>query len=68
MQHRMNIHPDPRPNPNFPEDLDISPSLRSDFIQHFCLDSSERDSQNLAFGRTSQRDAIRKYGIAGRVW
>ncbi|KAI0091105.1 putative methyltransferase-domain-containing protein [Irpex rosettiformis] len=41
-------------NPNFPANLDIKP-LRV-------------DGDNLAFDEASQAEAIRKYGIAGRVW
>ncbi|TFK27771.1 hypothetical protein FA15DRAFT_635042 [Coprinopsis marcescibilis] len=40
-------------NPNFPENLDIKPT---------------RNDQELRFGLEAQQDAIRIYGIAGRVW
>ncbi|KZT29727.1 hypothetical protein NEOLEDRAFT_1153644 [Neolentinus lepideus HHB14362 ss-1] len=46
-------------NPNFPENLDILPSRRPDGGEPG-LDS--------VLDADSQKDAIEKYGIAGRVW
>ena len=43
-------------NPNFPPNLDIHPSK-----------SYFRENED-HFDTTSQEDAIRTYGIAGRVW
>lgn len=43
-------------NPNFPANLDIRPSTRSE--------THATD----AFDFFSQEEAIREYGIAGRVW
>ncbi|KAI0950798.1 hypothetical protein AcW1_008007 [Taiwanofungus camphoratus] len=58
------------PNPNFPSNLDIIPSVaptqcRSD------VDSQNRkaaDYIDVRFDTAAQADAIRTYGIAGRVW
>ncbi|KAF5391539.1 hypothetical protein D9757_002498 [Collybiopsis confluens] len=51
-------------NPNFPQNLDIQPSS-PDFVEDFgvkpYLDGSQYD-------QLSQKLAISKYGIAGRVW
>lgn len=44
-------------HPNFPKELDIEPQT---------LNSKEIEDD--AFGTESQREAIREYGIAGRVW
>ena len=41
-------------NPNFPENLDIKPL--------------QVEGDNSAFDESSQTQAIKKYGIAGRVW
>lgn len=41
-------------NSNFPENLDIHPLVASE--------------TNEAFGFNAQKEAIIKYGIAGRVW
>ncbi|CAL1717095.1 unnamed protein product [Somion occarium] len=43
-------------NPNFPPNLDIRPSILSEGIAKF------------VFGTHAQANAIRTYGIAGRVW
>lgn len=43
-------------NPNFPPDLHILPSKNA-YKEHDCQ-----------FDFRSQEDAIRTYGIAGRVW
>lgn len=45
-------------NPNFPKNLDIRPS------------KPQGSSSDLgdAFNTLAQEDAIRQYGIAGRVW
>lgn len=46
-------------NPNFPADLNISPSAVSSSALHNLED---------AFGQTAQELAILQYGIAGKVW
>ena len=46
-------------HPNFPEFLDIAPSQIPN-----SLPSQLQDT----FGSHAQEDAIREYGIAGRVW
>jgi hypothetical protein len=46
-------------HPNFPEFLDIAPSRVPN-----SLPSQLQDT----FGSRAQEDAIRVYGIAGRVW
>ncbi|KAK0193945.1 putative methyltransferase-domain-containing protein [Armillaria mellea] len=48
-------------NPNFPHDLDIKPSVDLLGLQ------SQPGDQDL-FGLNAQREAIARYGIAGRVW
>jgi len=44
-------------HPNFPPSLSISPTVLQEHI-----------TTSNAFGIAAQRDAIEKYGIAGRVW
>ncbi|KAF5372738.1 hypothetical protein D9615_010127 [Tricholomella constricta] len=46
-------------NANFPENMDISPSTFED---------NSKPHANHPFGYAAQRDAIEKYGIAGRIW
>ncbi|KAH7884481.1 hypothetical protein F5I97DRAFT_2037479 [Phlebopus sp. FC_14] len=48
-------------HPNFPPSLSITPNEE---LHHADTASSSQD----AFGVEAQRDAIQKYGIAGRVW
>ncbi|KAK0204944.1 putative methyltransferase-domain-containing protein [Desarmillaria ectypa] len=48
-------------NPNFPQDLDIKPSVDLLGLQ---LQPGDQD----LFGPNAQREAIARYGIAGRVW
>jgi hypothetical protein len=50
-------------DPNFPADLEISPSHHP---QPSSLPSADA-SQNV-FGSFGQQESIRNYGIAGRVW
>lgn len=45
-------------NPNFPANLDIRPS-----VQQTAGSDSDRK-----FDVSAQQEAIREYGIAGRVW
>lgn len=52
-------------NVNFPKDLDICPSVSPGTDQSSVIDDDKSDS---VFGYPAQRDAIQKYGIAGRVW
>ncbi|KAH8101007.1 putative methyltransferase-domain-containing protein [Cristinia sonorae] len=47
-------------NPNFPADLDIRP-----LVNATTNDSSDADRN---FNASAQEEAIREYGIAGRVW
>jgi hypothetical protein len=50
-------------DPNFPcKDMAIFPSVQP----HFAL-SEERESDR-TFGFSAQQEAIKKYGIAGKVW
>ncbi|TFK40189.1 putative methyltransferase-domain-containing protein [Crucibulum laeve] len=49
-------------NPNFPENMDILPSSRPRGILH------DHQLGSDVFGTQAQEDAIRDYGIAGRVW
>ncbi|KAF8150702.1 putative methyltransferase-domain-containing protein [Crassisporium funariophilum] len=51
-------------NPNFPLDLDIHPS-HSTIYQPLNLNLKEFE---INYGSSAQEDAIRRYGIAGRVW
>lgn len=55
-------------NPNFPEHLDINPSTFVQFPSPRKLQSTDDDLDGVLFGDHAQRMAIRKYGIAGRVW
>jgi hypothetical protein len=48
---------------NFPEYLDITPSITPKL-----LESISNDTQAMLFGGAAQREAIEIYGIAGRVW
>ncbi|KAF9466642.1 putative methyltransferase-domain-containing protein [Collybia nuda] len=56
-------------SPNFPKNLDINPSAF-----HFHRPSDQKfqqrndESDITLFGENAQRMAIKKYGIAGRVW
>jgi len=49
---------------NFPEHLDITPSVTPKF------EGAPSDTRTMGaiFGAAAQREAIEKYGIAGRVW
>jgi len=51
-------------DPNFPADLAISPSHHPQLSPL----SLTVDSHQNVFGSSGQSEAIRKYGIAGRVW
>ena len=51
----------PVQNSNFPDNLDIRPSILNDIVRQ------GTDSERV-FGVEAQEDAIRLYGIAGRVW
>lgn len=46
-------------NPNFPPSLFITPNVGHDILRHDVGD---------VFGVEAQREAISRYGIAGRVW
>jgi hypothetical protein len=48
-------------NSNFPDNLNIRPSILNDIVRQ------GTDSERV-FGIEAQEDAIRLYGIAGRVW
>lgn len=47
----------PRANPNFPLNLDISPSI-----------STDRSSDLEGAGFLDQESSIRDFGIAGKIW
>ena len=49
---------------NFPEHLDISPSITPKQFES----GSNGSLGPTIFGHAAQRDAINRYGIAGRVW
>ncbi|TFK74132.1 hypothetical protein BDN72DRAFT_955984 [Pluteus cervinus] len=46
-------------DPNFPDELDITPSSNT---------TTNGFDPDGIFGQSAQKDAIQKYGIAGRVW
>ncbi|KAF9234227.1 hypothetical protein BU15DRAFT_52886 [Melanogaster broomeanus] len=55
------------PHPNFPPSLSITPN---ETYHNFSFSSqgSPHDDHDGAFGIQAQREAISKYGIAGRIW
>lgn len=53
-------------NPNFPDNLDIKPSVAPNVHVRTILGSEAQISS--VFDASSQERAIRKYGIAGRIW
>jgi hypothetical protein len=50
-------------DPNFPDNLNIAPSLPPNGLPRDALASTNRH-----FGTSMQKDAIDRFGIAGRVW
>lgn len=50
---------------NFPERLDISPSIVPKELE---TSSGDTQTMGMIFGSVAQRKAIENYGIAGRVW
>ncbi|KAF8071807.1 putative methyltransferase-domain-containing protein [Lyophyllum atratum] len=52
-------------NANFPEKLDISPSI---YTEDKCRSFKSDSDSDVVFGYVAQREAIEKYGIAGRIW
>lgn len=52
-------------HPNFPPSLSISPNV---LPRHLAPTVVLQDHITNAFEAAAQRDAIEKYGIAGRVW
>jgi hypothetical protein len=50
---------------NFPDQLDISPSITPKELER---SSNYTQRVDAIFGGAAQREAIERYGIAGRVW
>ena len=55
-------------NPNFPENLSISPSQHPQNVLTAPVTAVDPHVSHLAFDASAQAAAIEKYGIAGRVW
>ncbi|ETW83399.1 hypothetical protein HETIRDRAFT_383456, partial [Heterobasidion irregulare TC 32-1] len=55
-------------NPNFPENLSISPSQHPQTILTAPVTAADPYVSHFAFDASAQAAAIEKYGIAGRVW
>ena len=50
---------------NFPQHLDITPSVTPEELE---WSSNDTQTVGTIFGGSAQREAIERYGIAGRVW
>ncbi|KAF8231557.1 hypothetical protein L208DRAFT_1398787, partial [Tricholoma matsutake] len=50
---------------NFPEHLDISPSIVPKELE---LSSGDTQTMGVVFGSVAQHKAIENYGIVGQVW
>ncbi|KIK91604.1 hypothetical protein PAXRUDRAFT_34878 [Paxillus rubicundulus Ve08.2h10] len=55
------------PHPNFPKNLSITPNQIFPNLSFLSHGSHDIDNDG-AFGIEAQREAISKYGIAGRIW
>ncbi|KIJ12788.1 hypothetical protein PAXINDRAFT_117737 [Paxillus involutus ATCC 200175] len=55
------------PHPNFPKKISITPNQTFHDLPFLSRGSHDKDHDG-AFGIEAQREAISKYGIAGRIW